>query len=295
MTPSDKGRFCSSCSKTVVDFTVMNNDEIQEFLQLNAGQKLCGHVRKSQLDRLKITIPATVLQQSWLGHRAFLLALLITMGTTLMSCKDDLGNHQRIDEVTVVVDSLNQDNGLISDIPITGGISSPSQDPKECGTADLNDHNSDRIISDGVTLGMVAPPEPPVVGEVVTIEGIVDDKHSNTFSSYFPEEKPRFPDTPKNLNEWEASSYFNDRMKSHFKEHFQTDIVQLDSGKYRVTIGFTITVSGTITDVKVRAPHDLYKEEAKRVLNLLPVLIPATQDGIPLNIMYALPIIFEVD
>lgn len=130
MTPSDKGRFCSSCSKTVVDFTVMNNDEIQKFLQLNADQKLCGHVRKSQLNRLKVTIPATVLQQSWLGHRAFLLALLITMGTTLMSCKDDLGNHQKIDEVTVV-DSFNQGDdliegeimmGMLPQSPITDGL-----------------------------------------------------------------------------------------------------------------------------------------------------------------------------
>ena len=48
MTPKDKGRFCSTCAKTVVDFTKMNNTEIAEHLSENSN--ICGHINTKQLD-----------------------------------------------------------------------------------------------------------------------------------------------------------------------------------------------------------------------------------------------------
>ena len=35
MTPNAKGRFCKSCVKTVVDFTEMDVDEIQDYIHKN--------------------------------------------------------------------------------------------------------------------------------------------------------------------------------------------------------------------------------------------------------------------
>lgn len=43
MTPDEKGRFCSSCSKTVVDFTKKSTKEIQDYLIEKNGQRVCGH------------------------------------------------------------------------------------------------------------------------------------------------------------------------------------------------------------------------------------------------------------
>lgn len=45
MIPKETGRFCDSCSKTVIDFTTMNNETIQEFLHLNKDKKICGHIK----------------------------------------------------------------------------------------------------------------------------------------------------------------------------------------------------------------------------------------------------------
>ena len=50
MTPQDKGRFCGACSKVVVDFTQMTENEIIHFFQEHQNQKICGHVKKIQLD-----------------------------------------------------------------------------------------------------------------------------------------------------------------------------------------------------------------------------------------------------
>lgn len=58
MTPADKGRFCASCQKTVIDFTVMTDAEVlQTFRRLN--NNVCGHFFADQLNReIKYAQPA---------------------------------------------------------------------------------------------------------------------------------------------------------------------------------------------------------------------------------------------
>ncbi|WP_281226985.1 hypothetical protein [Flavobacterium aquiphilum] len=108
MTPNNNGRFCSSCSKTVVDFTNMSPNEIQMYYQQHSN--VCGRFKNSQLDSLTIQIPNRVLFSQTNYHKIFLLALFMTMGTTLFSCSDKNGNKQKIDKVEVVDDSLEMNN-----------------------------------------------------------------------------------------------------------------------------------------------------------------------------------------
>jgi hypothetical protein len=50
MTPVDKGRFCDSCAKKVVDFSILTDKEINERVR-NASGNMCGRFRKDQLDK----------------------------------------------------------------------------------------------------------------------------------------------------------------------------------------------------------------------------------------------------
>src|ERR1700759_5491809 len=50
MQPDEKGRFCGSCSKTVVDFSMMTDQEVVRFLG-RAGQQVCGRFAPEQLGR----------------------------------------------------------------------------------------------------------------------------------------------------------------------------------------------------------------------------------------------------
>jgi hypothetical protein len=51
MTPDTQGRFCSSCQKTVVDFTHMSDDAVKNYLLDQRHQNTCGRFLTSQLGR----------------------------------------------------------------------------------------------------------------------------------------------------------------------------------------------------------------------------------------------------
>lgn len=49
MKPEAQGRFCSSCSKTVVDFSTMSDFSIVNYLENNKHQSVCGRFGEDQL------------------------------------------------------------------------------------------------------------------------------------------------------------------------------------------------------------------------------------------------------
>lgn len=50
MQPNDKGRFCASCQKTVVDYTALSDQELVRMLR-RIPDSNCGRFRNEQLDR----------------------------------------------------------------------------------------------------------------------------------------------------------------------------------------------------------------------------------------------------
>ena len=51
MTPKEKGRFCASCSKIVVDFSVMTDRQVLEYFSNYSGNT-CGRLAHDQLNRV---------------------------------------------------------------------------------------------------------------------------------------------------------------------------------------------------------------------------------------------------
>lgn len=50
MTPQEQGRFCGSCQKTVVDFSMMSDQEVLNYF-LKADHKVCGRFVEDQLNK----------------------------------------------------------------------------------------------------------------------------------------------------------------------------------------------------------------------------------------------------
>ncbi|MCU0436997.1 MAG: T9SS type A sorting domain-containing protein [Raineya sp.] len=78
MTPQDKGRFCNACSKVVIDFTQMTEEEIIHFFQKHQNQAVCGRAKQTQLN--KVYKPQNFLEKhyihvyqnyrkSWIGNK----------------------------------------------------------------------------------------------------------------------------------------------------------------------------------------------------------------------------------
>lgn len=51
MTPENKGRFCGSCQKTVVDFTEMSDEQVKHYLLDNKHKNTCGRFYATQIGR----------------------------------------------------------------------------------------------------------------------------------------------------------------------------------------------------------------------------------------------------
>ncbi len=101
MTADKKGKFCSSCSKSVVDFSNKSDTEIKTILIEHKDQKVCGHFKKSQINRpLNISINFNELPKNMSTTKVFAIALFFVFGTMLFSCTNFKG--QKIDTIEVV-------------------------------------------------------------------------------------------------------------------------------------------------------------------------------------------------
>lgn len=54
MSPQEKGRFCSVCSKCVIDFTQKQPEEINQIFVERKGEKICGRFYNHQLANNKV-------------------------------------------------------------------------------------------------------------------------------------------------------------------------------------------------------------------------------------------------
>jgi hypothetical protein len=89
MTSNEQGAFCKVCAKTVVDFSVKTNDEIQNYLLQNEGKNVCGRFLSSQLEEpknLKIELPGYLFPLSYSPIRSFALALFVAASLSLAGC-----------------------------------------------------------------------------------------------------------------------------------------------------------------------------------------------------------------
>ena len=76
MTPVEKGRFCASCQKTVLDFTHLSDNEIINLV--NKNDNLCGRINTSQLNRNLIK---TKKKSNYFGYFATSVLAFFGLGT----------------------------------------------------------------------------------------------------------------------------------------------------------------------------------------------------------------------
>ncbi len=125
MTPVDKGRFCGSCQKQVVDFTNMSDEQLALFLKKTSNGSVCGRFMQDQLDR-SIGIPKKRIPWVKYFFQFALPAFLISSkavaqgkertlkGDTVMVCKpeiEEIGKIKAIEIEKRITGKVVDDNG----------------------------------------------------------------------------------------------------------------------------------------------------------------------------------------
>ena len=310
MTPKEKGRFCGSCAKTVVDFTKKSTAEIQDYLINNKNKKVCGHFYKKQLDTITIEIPQSVFQQQMSFQKLFILTLLFVMGTTLFSCQYTDGKKQRIEnivlidplkkmrkEVELIIPNKDSINTAIKRTSISENIATKGEVIEVIET-------SGEITIDG-DIEFVDPFEKNEEVEDETVFEITDGLITTegeimleeTLGFIIIEESPRFKEA-ENISKLEMKDDFEKKMSEFVVMNFDKNIgknIGLSKGKYKIITQFTIDKTGNVMDIKVRAPHKVIEKEVLKILQKLPQFIPGKQRNNVVDTKYTLPISFIIE
>lgn len=111
MTPVEKGRFCASCQKTVLDFTHLSDNEIINLVSKNDA--LCGRINVSQLNRNLIE---TKTKSNYFGYFATSVLAFLGLGTESV-----LAQEKPVVEQTDLK-YLNKDLDSVKKITVSGVV-----------------------------------------------------------------------------------------------------------------------------------------------------------------------------
>lgn len=166
MLPEDKGRFCSVCSKTVVDFTQKSKEQIKNFFQEATG-RVCGRFRNEQLSPQAVR-PLTSPNKLSL----FACALYFVFGSILFSCTNKhVSKKEKQDE----------------EIHTTLGISIPREKDEikdlinQMGAANDKAVSDENIEKQSCTVGIPSPEF--VEGEVIVGDIILEPEKESSSDS----------------------------------------------------------------------------------------------------------------
>ncbi len=268
MTPNKNGRFCMSCSKTVVDFTSMFPEEIQHFFIQNQNNKICGRFRKSQLDSVIIQIPSRVLYAQTNYYKMFLLALFIAMGTTLFSCQNKEGQKQKIDKVEVVT-NIDQDQNAIGKAKINNKDSIPPP-PKADSNKFAKQKENENLKSEKISsskLEKVNSTKNSSLKEPVYVTGEIVSETNAEF--------------PGGI----------DQFYTFFAKEFKRPE---DSDPIKTRLAFAVEKNGSVSYLECSpAVDEAVENEIIRILKLCPKWQPGQSEGKKAKRQYSLPIILQ--
>ncbi len=105
------------------------------------------------------------------------------------------------------------------------------------------------------------------------------------------EKVPVFPGC-ENLSQEEKKKCFSQKISQYIVKQFNTKLAKENglTGYQEIGARFSIGNDGKVKDIKVKNKSKILREEALRVLEGLPVMIPGEQEGKKVSVMYKLPI-----
>jgi protein TonB len=112
----------------------------------------------------------------------------------------------------------------------------------------------------------------------------------------FVETVPIYPGCEKAKNNDERRKCMSEKISKLVQKNFDGSIAPEYglSGVQRINVVFKIDKTGHVTNIRARSTHPKLDEEAERVINRIPDMVPGRQLDKPVGVIYSLPIIFKV-
>ena len=111
------------------------------------------------------------------------------------------------------------------------------------------------------------------------------------------ENVPVYPGCENAGNNAAKKKCMSDKVMKFVQKKFNTELANdlgLE-GRQRISVQFKIDRNGNVVNVRARAPHPRLEQEAIKVVKALPKMTPGRQRGKAVGVLYALPILFQVE
>lgn len=182
-------------------------------------------------------------------------------------------------------------------------IKEPQTEPKEPVREKLLAINLKPIEDDISTIeinrDIISEPESSPA-KSVNIEDVIVEKPIESLPAMDfirVEQVPIYPGCESYSSRDDLKNCMSEKLGNLVSKKFNSDVAS-DlglSGKQNIYVQFTIDKTGNVTKIKARAPHYRLENEAVKVINKIPQMVPGKQRDQNVEVIYTLPIRLQVN
>ena len=224
----------------------------------------------------------------------FQIGLIVMLGITYVALewKSDIKEESTLFEVQV--SQVEQE-----DIPITRLSTPPPPPPPPAPAPEIIEVIEDVEEVEETIIQSTETSQDEKMEEIVAVADInykEEEEEIEEVPFMIVEQIPIFPGCESLRSKKAQRDCMSQKIQAHVKKEFNTMISQElgITGLNRIFVTFRINEKGDVADIKTRAPNKRLEEEAARVINLLPKMIPGRQRDRPVAVQYSLPILYEI-
>ena len=198
-----------------------------------------------------------------------------------------------LDQSMVVDDAL-----LDEVIPITNPLTPPPPPPPPPSVSALViiEVEDEAEIEESIIESTETDQDTEILDVAQVIEEVEEEEEIINVPFAVIENVPIYPGCEDEPNNEAKKKCMSTKVKEFIQANFNTTLagdLGLE-GTQKIFVTFKIDKTGKVVDIRSRAPHPKLEEEAAKVVKSLPRMIPGKQRGVPVGVLYALPIMFQV-
>ena len=194
------------------------------------------------------------------------------------------------DEVTDYDISLNVEDMLDEEVPLTEQIKTPPPPPPPAAPEVIEVVEDEEEVEETVIESTETSQEEEII-EVDDVE-VMDDDLDVDVPFAVIEDVPVFPGCE---GASDKRACFNEMMQKHIIKNFRYPEIAQEMGvQGRVNVMFTIQKDGSIGNIRYRGPDKNLEAEALRIIEKLPRMTPGKQRGRAVRVPFSIPIVFKL-